>query len=83
MRAPEAFDHSDFLFELKQDSFRALALIKADRCELVSRRAGGSIYVANAVRKGVAKAAAMLFGTVRIAAKLDGIQSSNPAGEFR
>jgi bifunctional non-homologous end joining protein LigD len=32
------FDHSDFLFELKHDGFRALAHIWDGKCELVSRR---------------------------------------------
>jgi bifunctional non-homologous end joining protein LigD len=35
---PSAFDHPDFLFELKHDGFRALAYISSGRCELVSRR---------------------------------------------
>jgi bifunctional non-homologous end joining protein LigD len=34
----EPFDHSDYLFELKHDGFRALAYISEGHCELVSRR---------------------------------------------
>jgi bifunctional non-homologous end joining protein LigD len=34
----QPFDHPDFLFELKQDGFRALAHIWDGKCELVSRR---------------------------------------------
>jgi bifunctional non-homologous end joining protein LigD len=42
VRAPDPFDHPDFLFELKQDGFRALAYIEGEHCELVSRR--GNVY---------------------------------------
>ena len=34
----QPFNHPDFLFELKQDGFRALAYISDGHCELVSRR---------------------------------------------
>jgi bifunctional non-homologous end joining protein LigD len=36
-RRREAFDHPDWLFELKYDGFRALAVIQAGRTQLVSR----------------------------------------------
>jgi len=36
-RLPEAFDHPDWLFELKWDGFRAIAYIEAGQCRLVSR----------------------------------------------
>src|SRR5437899_3194886 len=32
-----AFNHHDWLFELKYDGFRALARIRGGRCELISR----------------------------------------------
>jgi bifunctional non-homologous end joining protein LigD len=32
-----AFDHPDWVFELKYDGFRALALIENGRCQLISR----------------------------------------------
>ena len=35
---PGAFDHPDWLFELKHDGFRALAHVEGHRCTLVSRR---------------------------------------------
>jgi bifunctional non-homologous end joining protein LigD len=35
-RAPVAFDHPDWIFELKHDGFRSLALIADGRCNLVS-----------------------------------------------
>lgn len=35
----DAFDHPDYLFELKQDGFRALAYVDHDGVRLVSRRA--------------------------------------------
>ena len=36
-RKPRPFDHSDWLFELKYDGFRALAVIEAGCCTLYSR----------------------------------------------
>lgn len=36
--APAAFDHPDWLFELKHDGFRALAIVERYSCRLVSRR---------------------------------------------
>ena len=39
VRASEAFDQPDWLFELKHDGFRALAVIEHFRCRLVSRQA--------------------------------------------
>jgi bifunctional non-homologous end joining protein LigD len=38
VRAPEAFDHPDWLFELKHDGFRALAVVERGRCRFVSRQ---------------------------------------------
>jgi hypothetical protein len=38
VRTREAFDHSDFVFELKYDGFRALAYVDAGSCRLVSRK---------------------------------------------
>lgn len=37
MRQREAFDHPDWLFEVKFDGFRALAYVELGRCWLVSR----------------------------------------------
>jgi len=37
LRIPGPFDHPDFIFEPKLDGFRALAHVRAHRCELVSR----------------------------------------------
>jgi len=37
LRIPEPFDHSDWLYELKFDSFRALAHVTGHHCQLVSR----------------------------------------------
>lgn len=37
LRIPEAFHHPACLFEPKLDGFRALAVIRGHRCELVSR----------------------------------------------
>jgi bifunctional non-homologous end joining protein LigD len=38
----DAFDHEDFIFELKMDGFRALAHVGPDETRLVSRR--GNVY---------------------------------------
>ena len=37
LRIPEPFDHSDFLYEVKFDGFRALAHVRGHHCQLVSR----------------------------------------------
>ena len=36
-RKPAPFDHPDWIFELKYDGFRSLAIIHNGRCELISR----------------------------------------------
>jgi bifunctional non-homologous end joining protein LigD len=36
-RRPTPFDHPDWVFELKLDGFRALAVIRHGRCQLISR----------------------------------------------
>jgi ATP-dependent DNA ligase len=38
IRVKQPFDHPDWLFELKHDGFRALAIIEGHGCSLVSRR---------------------------------------------
>jgi bifunctional non-homologous end joining protein LigD len=38
VRIAAPFDHSDWVFELKHDGFRALAQITGHRCDLLSRR---------------------------------------------
>ena len=37
LRIRDPFDHPDFIFEPKLDGFRALAIVRGHRCELVSR----------------------------------------------
>ena len=37
IRVREPFDHPDWLFELKHDGFRALAIVDGHQCRLVSR----------------------------------------------
>jgi bifunctional non-homologous end joining protein LigD len=37
LRVPQAFDHTEFIYELKLDGFRALAVIESGHCRLVSR----------------------------------------------
>ena len=36
-RRPSPFDHPEWIFELKYDGFRSLAVIENGRCELISR----------------------------------------------
>ena len=36
-RKPQPFDHPEWVFELKYDGFRSLAVIRGGRCELISR----------------------------------------------
>lgn len=42
VRLADAFDHDEFIFELKMDGFRALAFAGEDQTRLVSRR--GNVY---------------------------------------
>jgi bifunctional non-homologous end joining protein LigD len=37
-RAPEAFSHPDYLFEIKWDGFRSLVRIEQGKCRLISRK---------------------------------------------
>ena len=37
LRIPAPFDHPEWVFELKHDGFRALALVEGPSCQLVSR----------------------------------------------
>ena len=37
-RIAQPFDHSNFVFELKHDGFRAVAYIETGTCRLVSRK---------------------------------------------
>ena len=36
-RRPLPFDHREWVFELKYDGFRSLAIIEHGRCQLISR----------------------------------------------
>ena len=38
-RAPEAFSHPDYVFEIKWDGFRSLVRIEHGKCRLISRKA--------------------------------------------
>jgi bifunctional non-homologous end joining protein LigD len=37
LRIPQPFDHPDFIYELKLDGFRGLAVVDGGRCRLFSR----------------------------------------------
>jgi bifunctional non-homologous end joining protein LigD len=50
LRRPAPFDHSEFIFELKYDGFRSLAVIHNGRTELISRN-GNSFKSFETLRK--------------------------------
>jgi bifunctional non-homologous end joining protein LigD len=54
VRRQEAFDHSDFLFELKYDGWRALAYLEDGRSELVSRK-GNALKSFESLRAALAR----------------------------
>ena len=54
VRRREAFDHSDFLFELKYDGWRALAYLEDGRSELVSRK-GNALKSFESLRAALAR----------------------------
>jgi ATP-dependent DNA ligase len=37
-RIAAAFDHKDWIFELKHDGFRAVAYVEGETCQLISRK---------------------------------------------
>lgn len=52
-RKPQPFDHPEYVFELKYDGFRSLAIIHDGRCELISRN-GHPFSSFNPLRKTLA-----------------------------
>ena len=51
-RKPAPFDHPEWVFELKYDGFRSLAIIQSGRCELISRN-GHPFNSFSDLRKGL------------------------------
>lgn len=51
-RKPAPFDHPEWIFELKYDGFRSLAIIHGGRCELISRN-GHPFNSFSDLRKGL------------------------------
>jgi bifunctional non-homologous end joining protein LigD len=51
-RKPAPFDHPEWIFELKYDGFRSLAVIHDGRCELISRN--GHPFSFDSLRKDLA-----------------------------
>ena len=49
----EPFDHSDYIFELKHDGFRAVAYMQNGECKLISRNLNNLRF--NSLKKGLAK----------------------------
>jgi len=66
VRIPNPFDHDQFIYELKHNGFRALAVIRGHHCELVSRR--GHVYkfhqLAEELAHAVRAADAILDGEI-------------------
>jgi hypothetical protein len=54
VRKREAFDHPDFLFEVKFDGWRALAYLEDGRSELVSRK-GNALKSFESLRAALAR----------------------------
>jgi bifunctional non-homologous end joining protein LigD len=63
-RISAAFDHEDWVFELKHDGFRAVAYVESGACQFVSRK--------NIVYKSFGSLAASLAGLKSHDAILDG-----------
>ncbi len=51
-RKPAPFNHPEWVFELKYDGFRSLAIIHSGRCELISRN-GHAFNSFSGLRKGL------------------------------
>src|SRR6516162_7818361 len=49
----EPFDHSDYIFELKHDGFRAVAYMQNGECKLISRNLNNLRF--NSLKKELAK----------------------------
>ena len=54
-RVAAAFDHPDFVFELKHDGFRCLAYISESRCDLVSSRNNNHYKSFDSLKTALAK----------------------------
>jgi bifunctional non-homologous end joining protein LigD len=67
LRIPQPFDHSDWLYEVKFDGFRALAHVTGHHCQLVSRN-GHTFkswpYLAEEIAHAVRTHSAVLDGEI-------------------
>lgn len=63
LKRPSPFDHPDWIFELKYDGFRALAVIERGRAELLSRN-GHRFPAFTELAKGIAAALPNVGSTV-------------------
>jgi bifunctional non-homologous end joining protein LigD len=54
-RVAAAFDHPDFVFELKYDGFRCLTYISESRCDLVSSRSSNQYKSFDSLKTALAK----------------------------
>ena len=64
-RIAAAFDHKDWIFELKHDGFRAVAYVEGETCQLISRK--------NIIYKSFGSLATALAGLRVNEAILDGL----------
>jgi bifunctional non-homologous end joining protein LigD len=64
---PVPFDHSDYLYELKYDGFRALAYLENGRCRLVSRNGttfASFSFLASSIGSSLPNSRAVLDGEI-------------------
>jgi hypothetical protein len=71
-RRPTPFDHPDWVFEIKYDGFRALAVIRHGRCDLISRN-GHPFNSFDSLRKGLTTAKVRLSSMARSSAWTDAV----------
>jgi len=67
LRIPQPFDHPDFIYELKLDGFRGLAVVSHGTCQLVSRN--GYVFtqwdaLAGAIARSIGARSAVLDGEI-------------------
>src|SRR3979409_2200140 len=64
-RKPQPFDHPEWVFELKYDGFRSLAVIHGGRCELISRN-GHPFSFGSSAKKCLCRVQGRPYSMVRL-----------------
>jgi len=89
---PEPFHHPDWLYEIKHDGFRALAIVEGHRCCLISRRGhvftkwdvlGIEISHSRMTPGGTARVSVLPGRTVGMDARASGVYSARRAWRRR